>query len=277
MYDSTGQTEHQNEQKSSSFEKTESVLRRQVSDDLKNKLLEYKDPKKGTKVLSALMGIHEKTLKRLIECENRPGYQTVFKIYRVLYNTHNDSELLDLIPPTIKSFLVRTRPRGFNDSVRYNLNIETELLRDPVFCEIYCLAGASSITHEYISYHYGKYGENIIEKMLSQNVLVPVRKNEYVLGTNQASMTVETLSKIGPHLVERYFKPENSDEMGENYLSLQIQGLNKEAYNKWLEIDKEAFIKKCEIADDKKNWGDIKSFTFNSTDTLTEPRKETKH
>ncbi|MCR9202959.1 MAG: hypothetical protein NXH75_00135 [Halobacteriovoraceae bacterium] len=252
-------------------------LKEQVSTDLKKKLAEFNDPKKGIKVMAMLMGIHEKTLKRLIDCENRPGYQTVFKIYRVLFHTQNDTQLLELVPNPIKEFLIKAHPRGMNDTVRYNINVESEIQKDPVFCEIYCLAGAGGVTREYVSFHYGKYGEKVIEKMLEQEILAAVKKNEYVLGTNQASMTVETLSRVGSHLVQRYYKPENADELGENYLSLQIQGLSEEAFNKWLEIDKEAFLKKCEIAEDNKNWGDIKAFTFNATDTLRESKKELKH
>lgn len=252
-------------------------LKEQVSKDLKKKLSEFNDPKKGIKVMAMLMGIHEKTLKRLIDCENKPGYQTVFKIYRVLYHSQNDTQLLELVPNPIKEFLIKAHPRGLNDTVRYNINVESEIQRDPVFCEIYCLAGAGGVSREYISFHYGKYGEKVVEKMLEQDILAIIKKNEYVLGTNQASMTVETLSRVGSHLVERYYKPENSDEMGENFLSLHIQGLSEEAYNQWLQIDDEAYRKKSKIAEDSKNWGNIKAFTFNTTDTLREPQKELKH
>jgi hypothetical protein len=256
---------------------SDELLKLQVAEDLKKKLAEFNDPKKGIKVMAMLMGIHEKTLKRLIDCENRPGYQTVFKIYRVLFHSQNDTQLLELVPNPIKEFLIKAHPRGLNDTVRYNLNVEVELKKDPVFCEIYFLAAAGGITKEFISFHYGKYGERVLDKMVEQDVLAPLGKNKYILGTNQASMTVETMSLVGQHLVDRYYKAENSDNMGDNYISFYAQGLSEEAYNQWLKIDKEAFLKKTEIVKDSTNWGDIKAFTFGVTDTLTESKKELKH
>lgn len=253
------------------------ALKKQVSIDLKRKLDEFNDPKKGIKVMAMLMGIHEKTLKRLIDCENRPGHQTVFKIYRVLFHSQNDTQLLELVPNPIKEFLIKAHPRGLNDTIRYNINVEAELKKDPVFCEIYFLAGSGGVTREFISFHYGKYGERVLDKMVDQDVLAPLGKNNYTLGTNQASMTVETMALIGQHLTERYFKAENTDELGQNYISLHAQGLSEEAYNEWLKIDKEAYLKKCEIAKDSNNWGDIKAFTFNVTDTLQEAKKDLKH
>jgi hypothetical protein len=256
---------------------SDEVLKIQVSEDLKKKLAEFNDPKKGIKVMAMLMGIHEKTLKRLIDCENRPGYQTVFKIYRVLFHSQNDTQLLELVPNPIKEFLIKAHPRGLNDTVSYNLNVENELKKDPVFCEIYFLAAAGGITKEFISFHYGKYGERVLDKMVDQDVLAAIGKNRFALGTNQASMTVETMSLVGQHLVERYYKSENSDNMGDNYLSFYTHGLSEEAYNDWLKIDKEAFLKKTEIVKDSKNWGEVKAFTFGVTDTLIESKKELKH
>lgn len=253
------------------------VLKLQVSEDLKKKLGEFNDPKKGIKVMAMLMGIHEKTLKRLIDCENRPGHQTVFKIYRVLFHSQNDTQLLELVPNAVKEFLIKAHPRGLSDTVRYNIHVESELKKDPVFCEIYFLAGAGGVTREYISYHYGKYGERVLEKMLEQDVIASLGKNNYILGTNQASLTVETIHSVGKHLVERYYKPENADSLGENYISLYAQGLSEEAFNKWLEIDKEAFLQKVKLAECSENWGDVKAFTFNVTDTLKESKREQKH
>lgn len=253
------------------------VLKLRVSEDLKKKLSEFNDPKKGIKVMAMLMGIHEKTLKRLIDCENRPGHQTVFKIYRVLFHSQNDTQLLELVPNPVKEFLIKAHPRGLNDTVRYSINVETELKKDPVFCEIYFLAGAGGVTKEFVSYHYGKYGERVLDKMLEQDVIASLGKNNFTLGTNQASMTVETIHIVGKHLIDRYYKPENSDSLGENYISLYAQGLSEEAFNQWLEIDKEAFLKKAKLAENSENWGDIKAFTYNVTDTLVESKRELKH
>jgi hypothetical protein len=252
-------------------------LRKQVSEDLIKKVNEVKDPKKGIKAMAMLMGIHEKTLKRLISCENRPGYQTVFKIYRVLYHSSSDTQLLKLVPNSVRDFLTKASPRGAVDTVHYSLDIESEMQRDPVFCEVYFLCAAGGTTKEYISFHYGRYGERLLEKMVEQEVLAIINKGTYILGTNQASMTVETIQKVGTHLTNRFYKAENSDELGENYISLHSQGLTEEAYNEWLKADKEAFEKKLKILSMPENLGPIKAFTFGVTDTLRESKNDTKH
>ncbi len=252
-------------------------LRRQVSEDLIKKVNEFNDPKKGIKAMAMLMGIHEKTLKRLISCENRPGYQTVFKIYRVLYHSSTDSQLLKLVPDSVRDFLTKASPRLAIDTVHYSMDIENELQRDPVFCEVYVLCAAGGTTKEYISFHYGRYGERLLEKMVEQEVLAIINKGTYILGTNQASMTVETIQKVGSHLTNRFYKIENSDELGENYIYLHSQGLSKEAYTNWIKIDEEAYEKKLKILSKQENLGPIKAFTFNVTDTLRESKNETKH
>ncbi|MBC97281.1 MAG: hypothetical protein CME63_06000 [Halobacteriovoraceae bacterium] len=260
-------------------EKTDSnmELRIQVSEDLQNKLSEYNDPKKGIKALALLMGIHEKTLKRLISCENRPGYQTLFKIYRTIYHTNNDTQVINLAPPIVKEFLLKTHPKGLSETVQYTLDVERELRKDPVFCEIYLLCGTGGTTREYIAFNYGRYGERVFEKMIDQEVISPVDKFRYELGKNQAPLNVETLVAMGIQLTERYFKPSNTDELGDNYISFFAEGINAETYQKWLEIDKEAFQKKIALANNAENKGDIKSFCFSITETMIDPDSGTRH
>lgn len=245
-------------------------VRRQVSLDLKKKLSEFNDAKKGIKAMSALMGVHEKTLRRLIDCENRPGYQTLLKIYRALYNTNSDTTVLSLMPQVLSDYVRKYKPKEEQSGVNVNLDVDHELQKNPVFSEIYCLASTGGISKEYISYHYGKYGETILERMVKLDVLVPIDKYKYILGTNQASITPETIKSLSLHLVERFFKTKSSYTPGVNYQYFYVSGLNEESYQKWLQVDEDAYYKKIEIAKDPKNHGDIKAFTCASIDTLDE-------
>lgn len=253
------------------------LLRNQVASDLKDRLAEFPDPKKGIKILATMMGIHEKTLKRLLEGLNKPGYQTLLKIYRCLFHTQNDSKLLQLVPSIVQKNMIRGNPNNITMNVNYTLDVERELNRDPIFCEIYFLCAADGVTKEYISYHYGRYGEKILQKMLEQEVIAPISKNKFVLGENQASLGPETLKRIGLHLVDSFSKPENSDLSGENFCAFYAEGLSEEAYDKWIKIDEESFRQKMEITRDPSAKGEIKAYTFLSTDTLTPNKKETRH
>ena len=252
-------------------------LRLQVSEDLQAKLDEYQDHKKGIKAMALLMGIHEKTLKRLISCENRPGYQTLFKIYRTIYHTNNDTQVISMAPPIVKEFLLKTHPKGMSEAIQYTLDVERELRKDPVFCEIYLLCGTGGTTREYVAFNYGRYGERVFEKMIDQEVITPIDKFRYELGRNQAPLSVETLAAMGIQLTERYFKADNTDNMGDNYVSFFAEGINAETYQQWLEIDKEAFQKKIALANKPENKGDIKTFTFGVTETMIDPESGTRH
>ncbi len=252
-------------------------LRKQVSEDLQAKLDEYQDPKKGIKAMALLMGIHEKTLKRLISCENRPGYQTLFKIYRTIYHTNNDTQVISMAPAIVKEFLLKTHPKGMSEAIQYTLDVERELRKDPVFCEIYLLCGTGGTTREYVAFNYGRYGERVFEKMIDQEVITPIDKFRYELGRNQAPLSVETLVAMGIQLTERYFKADNTDNLGDNYVSFFAEGINAETYQQWLEIDKEAFQKKIALANRPENKGDIKTFTFGVTETMIDPESGTRH
>lgn len=253
-------------------ENSDSALRQQVANDLKQKLAEFKDPKKGFKIMSAYMGIHEKTLKRLMDCQNRPGYQTMFKIYRALYNVDSNNEVIAKAPEIIGKFLSQSYPdsKNMQTGVSYKINIEEELRKDPIFCEIYFLCVTGEVTKEYIGFQYGSYGLDVLEKMLEQKVVVSIRNNVFSIGPRQASLDPESMQRIGIHLAKQFFKPENTDQTGENFASLMAYGLTEEAYDQWLKVDEEAAAKKLEIGQNPENQGTYKAFSFSVVDTLAQ-------
>jgi hypothetical protein len=252
-------------------------LRKQVAKDLKQRLETFRDPKKGIKILASHMGIHEKTLKRLLDSQNKPGYQTVFKIYRVLYDTQHDAEILKRAPEVVCDFLEKAIPKSFDRKISYSLDVDRELTHNPIFSEVYFLAGTGGISAEYVGFHYGHYGQQLFQKMVSQKVLTPLNKSTFVLGPHQASMTPESIKRVGLHLTERFSKPEISDLTGENYQALYAEGLNEEGYNQWLKIELESYEKKQQIAGNPDYQGNIKAFTFVTIDKLTEGKKEVRH
>lgn len=252
-------------------------LRVQVSQDLKEKISQFRDPKKGIKILASQMGIHEKTLKRLIECQNKPGYQTLLKIYRVLFQTQKDNEILERSPAIVKMFLMGHQPKPYESQVTYSLDVEKELNRDPVFAEIYLLAATGGVTREFIIFQFGQYGDRLLQKMIDQKVLINQDKYKFVLGPNQATLGPDTLKHLGQLCIEHYLKPENGDLSGENFHAFFAESLNEEAYNEWLKIDEEAFKKKIQLANRPGSQGHRRVFTFIATDTISRSKNEIKH
>jgi len=252
-------------------------LRLQVSKDLTVKLSQYRDPKKGIKILASQMGIHEKTLKRLIECQNKPGYQTLLKIYRVLFNTQQDNDVLEKSPEIVKQFLMGHNPKPFESQVTYSLDVEMEINRDPVFAEIYLMAATGGVTREYVMFQFGQYGDRLLQKMLDQKVLIPQDKYRHVLGPQQATLGPDTLKHLGQLCVEHYLKPENGDLSGENFHAFFAENLSEDAYNEWIQIDEEAIKKKLQVVNRPGSQGDIRVFTFTATDTISRSKKGLKH
>ena len=253
-------------------------IRHLISSDLKQKLNEYQDPKKGLKAMSALMGIHEKTLKRLIECENKASSQTILKIYRALYNTNSNTTVIDLLPPDLAKFVKNNQSvKNFQQGVELTLDVDLELQKSPIFCEIYLLAATGGISKEYIAYNYGKFGERILQSMVDSEVLAALTKYKFVLGRNQATFSPETIKTTLLHAVDRFAKVDLSDTPGQNYQSFLAAHLNDEAYNQWIKIEEEANLKKIEIAKLPANHGDIKTFTYSGVDTLVETQQDKLH
>lgn len=242
----------------------------QVAADLNAKVSEYKSVKIGIRLLSAKMEVSERTLYRLLGKENKPTYQTLYKIYRAIFETTNDSLLLELVPSVVKEEISKVNPNQSNSNVSYTQNIESEIYYDKTFAEIYFLAACSPITNELIQYRYGMSGMLTLDRMIEMKALKRLNNGQYTVGENQANFSAKTLKRIGLSLIEKYSKPQNAEEFGNNLIAFYAEGLSDEAYDQWLKIDERAFREKVEIANKEGAKGLKRAFTFAVTDTLQE-------
>jgi len=244
-------------------------LSEQVAIDLNSKLNTYNDPKKGIKILSRLMNVHEKTFIRLINKENKPGPQTLLKIYRFLLSTNNDSELLQNAPEIVKDTLLKKFSHLNNNTQQDNkLSFEEEFSENPVFTQIYFYLATGGITREKVNYKFGKYGEEILNKMLLNSIAVCIGKNSLnILGDNQPNFTYEIINKITSSLLKITDK-HTRDEIGKYFQTFRFDGLTEAAFNEWIKIDEEAYQKKILIAEDKNNHGKIRTFSYSIVDKI---------
>lgn len=242
----------------------------QVSYDLEKKLSEYKNVKIGVRILSEKSGVSERTIYRILAKENKPTYQTLFKIYRVLFSTGNESLLLTLVPEVIRKEIIKCNPNKISEDIQYLQDIETQMTYDRTFAEIYIMAACSPITNELIQYRFGMSGIMTIEKMLDMKALRLTKTGHYTLGENQANFSAQTLKRLGLSLAEKYSKPKNAESFGENIIAFFAEGLSEEAYDRWLQVDAKAFEEKIAIANEDKSKGIKRAFTFMVTDTLNE-------
>src|SRR5690606_29714386 len=116
------------------------------------------------------------------------------------------------------------------------------LKKEPLLAEIYILAGTNPLDARAIGYRYGQYGLELIEKLVSENLLVLAAKDKYVLSPSAPNLDGEALKLLGEHFVHRFSKPKAV--MSENTIAFYAEGLNEEGMKEWLRIDDEAFYKK---------------------------------
>jgi len=243
-------------------------LKSQVAHDLSAHLLQFKCEKVGIRMMSDKMGIHEKTLKRIIRCENKPGYQTLYKIYRVLLETRDDSLLFERVPELVKQALEKGNPKPLKKEITYHNDIEEEIMRDRCFSEIYFMAGCGPLTQEYIGFRFGEHGQETMRKMLKMGVLELLKDQTLILGKHQANLSAESIKVLGLHFTQRFLRPEQTDNEGENFMGIYAEGLSVEAYDQWLKIDEEAYQKKVELSRNPKSRGNIRAITFMMSDKM---------
>lgn len=212
------------------------------------------------------MEIHEKTLVRLLNNENKAGYITLYKIYRVLTDAPNDTELLNLVPESIKQHLIKYNPKKTNDGIVFSSTIESEIARDSVFMEIFFMAGAGEITRREVSSRFGSNGLETVEKMIRLGVLKELTPEKYIIGNQQANLSPALLKKAGLHLSEKHLKADQAEVRGNNFVGLFAEGLSEDTYQEWLRIDEEAYDKKVALASRPGAKGSKRAFTFMATD-----------
>lgn len=247
----------------------------QLIRDLEGKIKQYNNSKFAMRTISEKCGIHQKTLSRILNRENKPNHQTLVKVYRFLLNTHSEKELLEKTPKIIQEQLLKSLGQNKNKG-RFDFfyDIEEEILKDRVYSIIYCLSGAGAVNKNFIGFKFGNYGLEVLDKMIKQNVLIPGQKpDEYLMGPTQASLGPDTIKKIGLDLIQFFLSPEKSLSLDKNFLGFFIEGLSEEAYQSWIKIDEDAFKAKMKIASEPGSKGQVKAFTFNATDTMDQYEK----
>lgn len=243
-------------------------LKEQVAFDIQLHLRQFRNESIGLRKLSEKSGIHQRTLKRLLAQENRPGYQTLVRLYTCLVDSPNGGLLLKNIPKKVAKEIEKKSPISTKGNLEYSEEANNEMLYDKVFAEIYCLASMSPITNEYIQYRYGMSGTETLDKMLDLRVLKLINNNTYTTGDKQIEFSPKLVKRLGLNLVEKYTKTEDVDLAEKNLIAFYAEGLSPEGYREWLKIDQEAFYKKIEVTKKDGMLGDIKTFTFMATDTM---------
>jgi len=238
----------------------------QVAFDLASYLGQYPNKSFAIRILSKETGLNEKTLKRLLNRENKPTYQTLFKLYSIFLEEECFQKLLAKSPEVVRSYLAQYTPEEKKSSTQDEQDLLDLFKKEPLAAEIFVLAGTAPLIKSAIGFRYGQYGLEVIELLLSKNILIQSDKDVYNLSAKVPNLDGEALKFLGEYFVQRFAKVR--DVMSENMISFFAEGLNQAGKEAWLEIDTKAFYKKVEIANDPKFKGPLPYFTFTVTDSI---------
>ncbi|WP_127716887.1 hypothetical protein [Halobacteriovorax sp. HLS] len=245
------------------------LVRDQLVSDLNEYFSHFKDRSLAQKSLAKKSGVHLKTIQRLCRRENNPGHITLLKIYKILLGQSDYQKLFSLLPDVVRVSLSIDQATIPVSTIDYSEEIRRELLTDKVFLEIYFLVDAGTVSRELIQFKFGENGLEILQKMLALNALSFNSEGMIVLGSQRVQLDPQIIKRAGLLLSSSYAKPVNSEVKGENFIGLYVESLPEQAYQKWLQIDKEAFLQKAQIAKEfKDNTKGKKVFTYMVTDSL---------
>jgi len=242
-----------------------------VQSDLKTALQEFPRESSGINILSDKIGIHSKTIKRILQGSHSPSYKTVLKIYRYLTGSMNDRDTVMAMPQILSDFIANNNENFKLSKGETNFSVEVDYLleNDSIFRYIYLETASGTIHKSKVGYECGQLGLKVLQKMVDLDVIIEVQPEVYASSKNRASLRTETIHDLGKFLIDNKFNTEKCKTLGENFCSLYIDGVSKEAYNELLTVDWEAKERKKNILMNQKNKGSIKYWSVIFTDTLS--------
>jgi acyl-CoA-binding protein len=239
-----------------------------VSLDLASYLENFPNKCFAIRVLAKESGLNEKTIKRLLAKNNKPTYQTIFRLYSVFLNTTDYDNLIEKSPKVIKETLKKYSPCESLTQESKNQNFLEYIKKEPLMAELYILAGTGPLVKNAIGFRYGQYGLEVLEKLVEAELIVKVDKDTYIISKSAPNLDGDCLKHLGEYFVHRFSKPRNAQLEGENTIAFYAEGLNDAGLKEWLKVDSEAFYKKQQIADQTQYKGNIPVFSFSATDTI---------
>ena len=246
-------------------------LEDQVALDLADYLERFPNKSFAVRVLAKESGLSEKTVKRLLKSENKPTYQTIFKLYSIFFDEPDYQALLEKCPVVVSDYIKDYSPVEAQSSTTLNHELLELLKKEPLFAELLVLAGTGPLHTSAIGYRYGQYGLEVLERLEKAEVLIKVSKESYTVSSKLPNFDGHALKFLGEYFVHRFSRP--NDLMSENTISFYAEGLNEEGLKAWLSVDTQAFYKKIEIAKNSKYKGAMPVFTFTATDKIVRESK----
>ena len=240
----------------------------QVALDLAHYLDGFSNKNFGIRILANESGVNERTIKRLLARKNQPSAPTLFKLYMTFTEKLEVSQMLKDCPEVIRNEIKDKCPDKNKGKKFCKTNFLELIEADPLMGELYVLAGTGPLFKDSVSFRFGQYGVELLDKLEELQILMKKDRNTYVLGGNSPTFDGPVIKSIGTRFVKRFCKPGMASLKGNNVMNFYAEGLNAEGLQEWIKTDEEAFKKKVMIANDPKYRGDKPVFSFTATDTM---------
>ncbi|MCR9204351.1 MAG: hypothetical protein NXH75_07235, partial [Halobacteriovoraceae bacterium] len=203
-------------------------LEDQVALDLANYLECFPNKTFAIRILAKESGLNQKTIRRLLARENRPTYQTLFKLYSIFLDVDNYSELMRICPPVVAKKIADYNPDDGTNQESKSLELLTFFKNEPLFAELFVLAGTGPLIRNAIAFRYGEYGLEVLDKLKEEGLIQEVEKDTYSLSRHTPPMDGECLKFLGEYFIHRFSKPGNAQIHNENTINFYAESLNEE-------------------------------------------------
>jgi hypothetical protein len=245
--------------------KNTSALIKQVNHDVQKELSRFNNQKIGMRMLSTSMGLHTKTLDRLMINQHKPSYQTLIKIYSYIYKQPQIPLLIEMVPGSVKAEILRLSPN--RPEILISNDLATDYLKkNDIALLIYAHCGSGAISRKAVTKRFGDYGIKCLEELIRLDLIEEGPKDHYKIGKCQIHLDPQLLKKLSVLFIETQFRPENSELRTENYLGFLTESISEEAYQKILLLERAHFEEKIKIIDNPKNRGEVMFFSATFTD-----------
>ena len=245
------------------------VIKEQMLQDLNLLLDPFKNKEIGLRILSEKTKISEKTFKRMIRQGTDPHTNTIRGFYQhffQIYPQEQNNEVHRIIKKIVaQEHLVPNVL--YKDS---SAELEEMLETNKVFRQIYLYSRCGHITKKWVQEEFGRYGIEILELMISENLLLEIDKNIYVEGPMGVPKNPHCLKIILSEMVSEHLNDVKLEELGKNFAFYLIEGVTEETRQAILRKMAEMQQQIGTIINGQQAKGDLRLFALGVVDTLKE-------